>query len=145
MKPRWISLGLVSLQLGGIAFLLLTGHLFAAPPWVFLELFGAGLLGWAVVTMQPHRVNPLPELRRDARLVTRGPYRWIRHPMYTGLLIALLALVLDRWTVTRFTAWSGLAGLLVVKLNYEERLLRRRFAEYGAYCKRTWRLIPRVY
>lgn len=145
MKSRWLSLGLVTVQLVCIAALLLGGNVLAAPPWVFLQVAGLALVSWAVLTMRPQPVTPWPEVPRGARLVTRGPYRWVRHPMYTGVLCLTLAWVLDDVTWGRAAVWLTLLACLLVKLEYEERLLARRFPEYAAYRKRTKRLIPYVY
>ena len=136
---------LLFVQFACIGGLLLTGPLFAAPPWIWLELAGLGILTWAVFTMQPHRVSPLPDVRRDARLVTHGPYRWVRHPMYTGLLLAMLALVFDKWTIWRSAIWLILLANLLEKLSYEERLLAQRFPAYADYRRQTRKLLPFVY
>ncbi len=141
----WRGATLVGVQLLCIAYILLTGYWFASPTWIWLEIFGGTLGAWAVVTMKPHRVSPLPQPRREARLVTRGPYRWIRHPMYAAVLSITLALVIDHAKPLRLVAWTILLGDLLLKMQYEETLLARRFPEYAAYRKRTKRLIPFVY
>ena len=136
---------LVGIQFACIGWLLFTGHLLAMPPWIWLELTGLGILAWAVVTMKPHRVSPLPEIRPNTKLVTRGPYRWIRHPMYTGVLLTMGALVLDQWTIGRAGVWIIILADLVIKLHYEEGLLRERFPEYATYQQQTRKLFPFVY
>ena len=142
---RMKSYLLLGVQLAGMAGLLLTGRWLAAPPLLGLEAAGIALVTWAVLAMRPHRVNPLPDVRRDARLVTRGPYRWVRHPMYTGVLLTLLALVLDTLTLTRLVVWLLLLANLLIKLDYEEALLAQRFPEYAAYRRRTRKLLPLIY
>ena len=136
---------LVGVQFTCIGWLFLTGHRFAALPWVWLQLAGIGILIWAVVTMKPHRVTPLPDVRRNAKLVTHGPYRWIRHPMYTGVLLTMGALVLDYLTVVRGGVWLILVVNLMIKLRYEEALLGQRFPDYVTYQKQTRKLFPFVY
>jgi protein-S-isoprenylcysteine O-methyltransferase Ste14 len=91
------------------------------------------------------RVHVLPEPRADAQLVARGPYRFIRHPMYASLLIFTLALVLAAPAWWRWLIWLALLVNLVLKLSYEERMLVARFPAYAAYQERTWRLVPWVY
>jgi protein-S-isoprenylcysteine O-methyltransferase Ste14 len=142
---RFKSLLFVAVQFLCIGYLILTGHLFVAPSLIWLELAGIGIVLWAVFVIRPHRVNPLPDLRRNARLVTRGPYRWVRHPMYTGVLAIALAWLLDTFTGGRLIATTILAADLLAKASYEETLLRKRFPEYAAYAKRTKRMIPFVY
>ena len=105
-----------------------------------------GLLGiWAVVAMRWDRVRVTPTPRPDVELVERGPYRWVRHPMYVAVLLTALALVLNWPTAGRWGCWLVLAVDLVVKLNYEERLLTCALPHYAEYRRRTWRLMPGVY
>ena len=85
---------------------------------------------------------PLPNDR--AQLRTGGLYRWVRHPIYSGLLIGSAARAAtsgNRWGLVTFVA---LAGLLTGKTSFEERHLRARFPDYGGYADRTPRFIPRL-
>ena len=141
----WRGAILLGVQLLCIGYILLTGYFLASPNWIWLELLGIALGAWAVGTMKPRHVHPLPQPHRDARLVTRGPYRWIRHPMYAAVLMITLALVVDQPRPARLVAWLLLAADLCAKMRYEETLLARRFPEYASYRKRTKRLIPFVY
>jgi len=86
-----------------------------------------------------------PEPIPDALLVTTGPYRWIRHPMYTSLLLFMLGIALYRH------AWPNYLGMLLLaiaifgKMLREEAHLHTRFADYSDYVKRTHRLFPGLY
>lgn len=85
-------------------------------------------------------------IREGHTLVTHGPYRWVRHPMYTALLSYLLAMFLltGNWLVA---GPPILALLLVVatRLNKEEAAMTEKFgAQYSAYIKRTGRFLPRL-
>ena len=142
---NWRGVVLFGVQVLCIAYILLTGFWLASPAWVWLEILGVALGVWAVATMKPRHLSPFPEPSRDTRLVTRWPYRWIRHPMYLAVLAVTLALAIDRPTPARWVVWFVLLGDLLLKLQYEEALLTRRFPEYAAYRKRTKRLIPFVY
>ena len=142
---NWRGAVLFGVQVLCIAYILLTGFWLASPAWVWLEILGAALGALAVATMKPRHLSPFPEPRHDIRLVTRGPYRWIRHPMYSAVLVVTLALVIDRLTLAHWIVWFVLLGDLLLKLQYEEALLARRFPEYAAYRQRTKRLIPFVY
>jgi protein-S-isoprenylcysteine O-methyltransferase Ste14 len=84
-------------------------------------------------------VSPLPD-RHDA-LVTDGPYRWIRHPMYTAVLAVVLPAALLGAPVS-VGAGLALAAVLFVKLRFEERELARRFAGYAEYRRRSGALLP---
>ena len=141
-----LSYGLVAIQLLALGSIALTGPLFAVHPALLLLEGAAGLLGlWAIGTMGIGNFNVTPDVKRSARLVTNGPYRLIRHPMYTALLAGALALVLDAFSPLRLALWLALLTDLVIKLNYEERLLSQDLEGYSTLMQRTKRLIPFLY
>jgi protein-S-isoprenylcysteine O-methyltransferase Ste14 len=143
---RLLSSGLVVIQLLALGLIALTGPLFAANPVVLLLEGAAGLLGlWAIGTMGVGNFNVTPDVKHQARLVTGGPYRYIRHPMYTALLVGGLTLVLDTFSPVRMVLWLVLSVDLLIKLNYEEQLLSRDLEGYSAHMQRTKRLIPFLY
>lgn len=81
----------------------------------------------------------LPEARG---LVTRGPYRLVRHPVYLGELGACAGLVLGAPSAWNLTAAAVLLGAQLVRMRLEERALETEFPEYAAYAAHTPRLIP---
>ena len=104
-------------------------------------MLGAGLLfAIASVAFLGRCFGVLPDVRG---LVTRGPYRLVRHPLYLGELTASLGIVLgaERWAPA-FGAWLVCLSLQLVRTGYEERSLRAEFPEYAPYAERTKRLIP---
>ena len=144
-KPL-LSYGLVAIQLLSLGLIALSGPLFAANPALLLLEGAAGLLGlWAIGTMGIGNFNVTPDGKHRARLVTGGPYRYIRHPMYTALLMGSLSLVLDAFSLLRLAMWLVLLVDLLVKLNYEERLLSQDLEGYSTHIQRTKRLIPFLY
>ncbi|MCE7988870.1 MAG: isoprenylcysteine carboxylmethyltransferase family protein [Caldilinea sp. CFX5] len=137
---------LVLLQFAAILAILLTGPLWARAPWLLaVELAGLALVLWALLAMQLANLHVLPDVRSNAQLVQRGPYRWIRHPMYSAILLATLALVIDAFTWLRLGFWFVLLIDLLIKLHYEERLLAAHYTDYGYYQQQTKRLLPFVY
>ncbi len=107
-----------------------------------MEILG-GLLGiWALGTMKLKNLSALPEVKPESVLLTTGPYRWIRHPMYTALLLVTLAVVLDAFSIGRGCVWLVLVIDLFLKLQFEETLLMQAFPEYRTYQRQTYRLIP---
>jgi protein-S-isoprenylcysteine O-methyltransferase Ste14 len=104
-------------------------------------MLGAGLLfAIASVAFLGRCFGVLPDVRG---LVTRGPYRLVRHPLYLGELTAALGIVVgaERWAPA-LGAWLVCLGLQLVRTKYEERSLRAEFPEYAPYADRTKRLIP---
>ena len=144
-RGSW-TLVLVAIQFAGIVYLALTGRLAAQSPWVMAVQVAALLLGlWAIVVMRPGRVNLAPILKPDATLVSTGPYKWIRHPMYTALLLLTSAWLVDVYTPGRLAVWVIFVANMAIKMTLEERYLRDRFDRFEEYQRRTWRLIPYIY
>ena len=81
------------------------------------------------------------------RVVTAGPYRWVRHPSYTGGLVGLLGLGVALGSAAAVLALVvvPLIGVLI-RIRHEERTLRSALgAEYDAYAARTPRLLPGIW
>lgn len=144
--PSWL---LVALQLGAIVLVVLTTRwpvpARAWPAALFLLAMAVVLGLWALGHNRWGNFNIRPELRAGARLVTGGPYRWVRHPMYVSVLLGTGALVYADARGWRIALLALLAAVLVAKAAREEDYLRAAFPEYAAYAARTWRLVPFVY
>jgi len=84
----------------------------------------------------------LPEARR---LVTDGPYRYVRHPLYVAEALSTLGVTLQlQQPLGALLAISIYLGQFA-RMGYEEEVLERAFPEYADYRKRTFRLIPYIY
>ena len=81
----------------------------------------------------------------EGPLVFRGPYRFIRHPMYAGVLLFIWAGILGNLNL--ISALMGLVLLMFVllRVSAEEHLLRARYADYEEYARHTKRLVPFLY
>jgi protein-S-isoprenylcysteine O-methyltransferase len=113
-----------------------------------IGLFAAGLAvrWWAIVTLGRFFTVDVV-IEKDHELVERGPFRWVRHPSYTGVLVAFMgwAMTLENWValglvmVPIFVAFAR-------RMKVEEDALRGALGErYVEYMKRTKRLIPGLY
>ncbi|NUN70263.1 MAG: isoprenylcysteine carboxylmethyltransferase family protein [Bacteroidetes bacterium] len=139
------SMILVSVQFGSVAAIAVTGP-FPADGIPLLLLLAGSLLGAAaIITMRWDNLRIFPEPKKDIRLVTSGPYRFIRHPMYTALLMLMAAWPIASLSILHILLWSLLALVLVLKIRIEEQMLPLVIPEYRHYQERTWKLIPFLY
>ena len=123
----------------------------ALPLPIEVRWLGAGLSAIAVPLIVwmfrslGRNVTDTVAIRREHTLVRHGPYRWIRHPLYSfgGLLFTGIILMVANWfvVVMGFVAFS----ILVIRTPIEEAKLIERFGdEYRAYMKQTGRFLPRL-
>jgi protein-S-isoprenylcysteine O-methyltransferase Ste14 len=109
------------------------------------ETVGVMLMVWAIWTMKLNNLNISPDLKNNSILVLSGPYKLIRHPMYTSVLLVTLMLVINHVTLWRIGFWLVLIVDLNCKFRYEEKLLLTKYSEYSDYMSKTKRLIPFIY
>jgi protein-S-isoprenylcysteine O-methyltransferase Ste14 len=81
-------------------------------------------------------------LAQAREVVEHGPYRWIRHPLYTGELLSALGLALLAGTIPAAAVWIALCALQTYRARCEEEVLLRALPGYGAYRERTAALVP---
>src|SRR5262249_49800246 len=100
---------------------------------------------WPMVVMG-RRFSALVAIQPGHQLQTTGIYRFVRHPSYLGALVALVG-----WALVFRSGLGVLIALVfgpvgVLRMNAEEKMLLSEFGEeYGAYRRRTWRLVPFLY
>lgn len=137
---------LVTVQFAGILYFALSGRVIPGNVFVFvLETVSFSLGIWAVVVMKLHTLTVLPSVKAGGQLCTSGPYRLIRHPMYTAVLLLLFALLLNDYTTVRLIVFLIVFIDLIVKMNVEEKILTAHYEGYKDYMKGTKRIIPFVY
>lgn len=112
---------------------------------ILVVLVGFVLLEWAQSSLSTNWSDTPVKLKRHT-LTTTGPYRWVRHPIYTAFLLILIAplLLSANWLVG--ISWIAMTYLEVsARIPVEEAMLRESFGkEYTAYAKRSGRLLPRL-
>ena len=118
----------------------------APTAWTAAILCATGLAFalWARVTLG-RNWSGIVTLKEGHELVERGPYRFVRHPIYTGLLSMFFATALALGHLAGFAATLLMFASFWIKLRDEEQLMLRQFPErYGAYRRRAKRIIPFV-
>lgn len=111
-----------------------------------IGVVGALLIGSGIAELRRARaLTAVPRPRADASFANGGAFRFVRHPIYGGLILASLGLaVITPWAGT-FIAVALLAIVLDLKRRREEAWLIERYPEYAAYRARTKALIPFLY
>jgi protein-S-isoprenylcysteine O-methyltransferase Ste14 len=115
--------------------------------WSGLALVVAGflLITWTTVELG-RQYSVYITLQQDHQLITSGPYRYIRHPRYLGVMVVALGLALLFRSWIALLALPFLLALLIFRLMDEEKLLREEFGgQWEEYVQRSWRLVPFIY
>lgn len=112
---------------------------------VGVALGGFVLLQWSQNTLGKNW-SDAPKLVQEQQMITSGPYRWIRHPIYAAFLLILGSplLISASWFVGGM--WIAMTGLdIASRIRTEEAMMLSQFGEqYLAYARRTGRLVPRI-
>jgi protein-S-isoprenylcysteine O-methyltransferase Ste14 len=144
---------LVLIQFSSFAFFAIAGSLFTRDFWLILQLIGLGLGGWGVLAMKMGNFNIQPEVKTNAVMVSSGPYKIIRNPMYSGLLLFFGISVFGNfdfdnltYSFIRLSVFILLTAVLIMKIYMEEAFLTRKFGtKYTIFKEKTYRLIPFIY
>lgn len=121
----------------------------AVPVWlrgaaVGLMVIACGLLVWTFRSLGRNLTDTVVT-RQEHTMVAHGPYRWIRHPLYTtvALLVVAISLIAANWLL--LAAGAAVFSLLVIRTRTEEANLVARFGDrYRTYMSRTGRFVPRI-
>jgi protein-S-isoprenylcysteine O-methyltransferase Ste14 len=107
--------------------------------------FGVALGLWAIISMRKSKLRVTPDVASGAILIKKGPYKYLRHPMYLAVLIVCLGLFLTNVYSMTILFYIFLIVILSLKIIYEERLLKIAFPNYKNYTKKTKKLIPFIF
>jgi protein-S-isoprenylcysteine O-methyltransferase Ste14 len=142
------DISILAAQLCSWCLLLLLGdvnQVLRSIPLITIMGVGVGLAIISAHTLGIKSYFSLSRPRSTNVLVRSGIYRYVRHPLYSGVMVAGLALLLSRPTLV-----VGLAFLMMVlvtnaRAGMEERMLEQQYPEYAVYKKGTKRFIPFLY
>jgi protein-S-isoprenylcysteine O-methyltransferase Ste14 len=142
-------LGLLSvfgfvLMIGGLFGLIFTNSLFSFNPLIIpVQAAAVVLMVWARITLG-HRSFHATATPTKGALITNGPYRYIRHPIYAAVCLFTCAGALAHHSLGALLVILVLIGAMA-RMFAEEKLLRARYPEYKAYAATTKRMVPFVF
>ena len=139
------SIVAVVVMLGALIGLYKIGVLFTAQPIaIALQLFAVALMVSARVTFGRRSFHAAANPTAGG-LVTTGPYRIIRHPIYTAACLFGWASIVVHWSLVS-VAWGMLLLLgALVRMLCEEQLVKQKYPEYVEYAKVTKRMVPSLF
>ncbi len=136
------SVILVILQIIAMIFLVIANNPIAIGFGLILQIIGVAIGLWGILTMRIGNFNIQPEVK-SVTLITSGPYRWIRNPMYAAVILFYFPIVIQNLNWVNSLVLIVLLITLILKIHSEEQLLKERFdEEYLHYKRKTNRIIP---
>jgi protein-S-isoprenylcysteine O-methyltransferase Ste14 len=118
-------------------------------PWVLwagliLAALGVGISIWARLSLGANW-SGMVTLKQDHELVRKGLYRWIRHPIYTGILLGFVGTAMIKGHVRAWVGFAILLGSLYFKARREERFLHQEFGPgFEEHLRRTGMFLPKI-
>jgi len=142
---RTVSLAALLLMAIALVVLLVRGAFSSSQPIVILaEVAAVALMVWARLTFG-HRSLRAAANPTTGGIITSGPYRYIRHPIYTAACLFGWTGILEHWSVLNVLLGIMLLAGAIARMLCEERLIMELYPEYRAYAKATKRMLPYVF
>lgn len=150
LKQRAMDIVLVLLQFGLLLVIIISPSMGTVnyaqlvrilEPLLFTIGVAIGLLG---ISGLRRSLSVFPTPTNTATLVTDGIYKYIRHPMYTGIILVTVAITLYKPSVLGLVLFTSLFIVLIIKSSYEEKLLMKKFVGYKQYKLRTGRFFIKL-
>ncbi|MCC5919175.1 MAG: isoprenylcysteine carboxylmethyltransferase family protein [Cyclobacteriaceae bacterium] len=109
--------------------------------WIF---FGIAISIWAMITLGKN-LSPFPHPKKDAKFIRKGLFNYVRHPIYSGILLTYLGLCLfNGYIACYFYLFFILTPFFISKYKYEEKQLKATFPEYEKYQENIGAIFPNL-
>ncbi len=142
MKLKILSLIAFGTAVLGLAILLYKDLVFSDNPiTIAIQLFSVAFMIWARITFGFRSFHAAANTTKG-KLITNGPYRWLRHPIYAAVIYFSWASVIAFPYLITIGAVILINGGLFIRMLLEEKSLRLTYDNYAEYSKRTKRIIP---
>ncbi|MFO7718940.1 MAG: methyltransferase [Gillisia sp.] len=121
---------------------------FEIPFFLNFILVLIGIIGLVLIIVAFFQLNknlsPFPTPKEYSSLLTNGVFKWIRHPIYTGILIIIFSIAVFQGSGYRLFISFLLLILFDFKSRYEEKKLEEKFPEYEIYKMKTGKFLPKI-
>ena len=125
--------------------LIIEGDLFIVSPIVIAgQVAAIVLLVTARTAFRKQKFNFTAD-PGEGPVVRRGPYRLLRHPMYSGALLFVWTSILGHWSILNGAIGAVVLVFALLRISVEEQLLREHYPDYAEYALRTKRIVPFIY
>ena len=137
---------LVALQFVSIGIIMIPKQAtMLTPSWWVLPLLSVLGALWIFKHNKLGNFNVVPEIRDQAELIVTGPYQYVRHPMYSTLILFMLGIVLWHFCWINLLALFIMIAAVALKALREEGLWHDHHDDYAAYKKRTKMILPFIF
>jgi len=136
----------ISLQITILAglYLLITGNLLSINLFLVIQVLAIAIMPWARRSFQPGQFNIHAE-PKEGRIISSGPYRFIRHPMYASALVIIWSGVLGHFSYLNFVIGVIVAVVISIRIMIEEQYLCAHYPEYLDFARKTKMIIPFIF
>ncbi|MCG2786567.1 MAG: isoprenylcysteine carboxylmethyltransferase family protein [Anaerolineae bacterium] len=125
-----------------ILYFLISGNLFSTSPFVIAgQLLAVALSIWARRSFKAGQFSIHPE-PVAGMLLSSGPYRFIRHPMYAAVLLLIWSSILGHLSIINVVIGLIVTGTVTIRIMTEEHFLQAHYPDYSEYSRKTKRIIP---
>jgi len=112
---------------------------------ILIQIVGLSLVIWSLWTIKFENFELSTKTNKDKRIIGIGPFRHVRHPIYTSLLMFTLPLIINYFSILRLGIWVALLILVILKIHHNEIELRRHLNDYSIYKQSSRKLMPFIF
>jgi protein-S-isoprenylcysteine O-methyltransferase Ste14 len=108
-----------------------------------VQLLAAAVMPWARRSFQPGQFNIHAE-PKEGSMISSGPYKFIRHPMYASALVIIWSGILGHFSTVNLIIAVIVTIVVTIRIITEEQFLRARYPDYLNYSHNTKLIIPYI-
>ena len=124
-------------------YLLITGNLLSINLFLVAQVLAIALMPWARRSFQPGQFNIHAE-PKEGQMISSGPYKYIRHPMYASALVIIWSGILGHFSYLNLVIGVIVTVVISIRIMIEEQYLRAHYPEYLDFSRKTKMIIPLI-